>query len=421
MKKVLFFAFGSLLVGCNDFKDATPTNRNTFVRFYERTTNFRGQAIEVLSDGYLIAGDRQVDLSYNSIIIRTDFQGNIKWETEIENSTTNSLLPVTDGYLAFGASIEVNPDAEQVSDIVKTKSFLNKLDQSSGSVAKSKIYTAKDLRVDLIGNALTQDANGKVYATGLVKVPGERVASYLCGIDPASLDTLWVKSYSLINRDYTNAKSAFVTNNNKILWASSAKTVQQNKSYLSIPVATPNSSFVNNDFFGPLEDKFYSGEDITANASGYGIIGTYYNTQAQSSNLYFIRTDNQGNFLRGSELFFDGVDVGKTNTSLADRDNSSSQDTGEALVATKDGGYLLAGTMITTAERGNGGTDILLVRVDAFGKVLWNKIQGGTGDEVVRSVRVTPDDGYILCGTSTIAGLSSVFVMKLNKDGELKD
>jgi hypothetical protein len=277
------------------------------------------------------------------------------------------------------------------------------------------------VKINFTANALTADATGNIYGLGLIKSSSERTRSFVTGINPATLDTLWFKDYGLINRDYFNSKSANVNISGKILWASSAKTTQLTKSYLTIPVVTPNSTFSNNFYFGALEDKYYSGEDIHANAIGYGIIGTYYNAQATASNLFFLRTDNQGNYLDGSEKYFDGSLMKGNNDALKDKDNSTSEDSGDAITATADGGFLLAGSMATTPDRGNGGKDILLIRMDAFGNVLWNQVLGGAGDEVVQSIQTDADGNFILCGTSTIAGLSSVYLMKLNSKGELKD
>lgn len=409
------------VLGCKQLEDATPVTRNTFLRFYERSTNYRAQALEVLSDGFLIAGDVQEDLSYNTVITRTDLQGNILWETQIDSTTTNSVLATPNGYLVFGARIQVDPLAEQVNDVTKYKALLVKLDLNSGAVVKSQIIKNRTTgRVDFIGSALTMDAKGNVFGTGSIKAAGGRTMTFAIGIDENKVDTIWFKASALIDRDYTNAKSTFITPSGKILWATSAR-LTQTKSYLNVPVLTPNGVFVNFDQFGALDDKYYSAEDVHSNAIGYGIIGTYFNTQTTNSNIFFIHTNVDGSYEQGSERYFDGVDIATSNAPQTDKDASSTQDTGDAITSTPDGGFLLAGSMSTTPTRGNGGQDIFLIRMDAFGNVLWNRILGGAGDESVRVVRATSTGDFILCGTSTISGLSSVFLMKINSSGDLKD
>ena len=69
------------------------------------------------------------------------------------------------------------------------------------------------------------------------------------------------------------------------------------------------------------------------------------------------------------------------------------------------------------------GKDILLIRVDPNGNLLWHKTFGGNGNsnETVSTVRQTSDGGFLICGTLDLAGLKSMFVMKINSNGELKD
>ena len=122
----------------------------------------------------------------------------------------------------------------------------------------------------------------------------------------------------------------------------------------------------------------------------------------------------------GSDRYFDGELLAANNQSVGATE-SSSDDSGDAVIATRDGGFILGGSMNTTPNRGNGGTDILLIKVDGQGNVVWNKIYGGTGDETVSSIRETADGGLLVCGSNNLSGLSSVFIMKTDMNGELKD
>jgi hypothetical protein len=77
--------------------------------------------------------------------------------------------------------------------------------------------------------------------------------------------------------------------------------------------------------------------------------------------------------------------------------------------------------MLTTTTRGNGGLDIFLVKVDGSGNILWNKIIGGDGDETVNSIREAEDGGLVICGSNNLSGLSSIFLIKTDRNGDLKD
>jgi hypothetical protein len=70
-----------------------------------------------------------------------------------------------------------------------------------------------------------------------------------------------------------------------------------------------------------------------------------------------------------------------------------------------DGTYVIAGVS-TSSANGNvtpvnhGGQDHWIVRLDAAGTVLWNKLLGGNGDESVQSIQQTSTEDYILAGYS---------------------
>lgn len=72
-------------------------------------------------------------------------------------------------------------------------------------------------------------------------------------------------------------------------------------------------------------------------------------------------------------------------------------DIGWSIVQTRDGNYLLAGE---TTSFGAGGMDIYLIKVDQDGNEIWSKTYGSSMDEAVSSVGQTQDGGYLLVGNS---------------------
>jgi hypothetical protein len=75
-----------------------------------------------------------------------------------------------------------------------------------------------------------------------------------------------------------------------------------------------------------------------------------------------------------------------------------------SMVATKDGGYALAGL---TNSFGNGQHDVWLVKVNATGNMVWNRTYGGTGDDnlfAYSGLIQTSDGGYALSAATTSFG-----------------
>ncbi len=85
---------------------------------------------------------------------------------------------------------------------------------------------------------------------------------------------------------------------------------------------------------------------------------------------------------------------------------------------TSDGGYIVAG--LTTHFRGN--LDILLIKTDANGNIIWAKTYEGTNYEYVYSVQQTSDGGYIVAGLtgSFGAGESDIFLIKTDAKGNIQ-
>jgi hypothetical protein len=88
------------------------------------------------------------------------------------------------------------------------------------------------------------------------------------------------------------------------------------------------------------------------------------------------------------------------------------------VVATRDGGYVLAGY---TSSFGPGGLNAWVLKLDGAGNVLWQKVLGGDGEDVASAVAATQDGGVIVAGytASAGAGADDVWVFKLDGAGNL--
>ncbi len=93
------------------------------------------------------------------------------------------------------------------------------------------------------------------------------------------------------------------------------------------------------------------------------------------------------------------------------------RDKGVCVRQTSDGGYIITGS---TSSFGAGKDDLWLLKVDSLGDVLWTRTYGGKEDDDGEVVHQTPDDGYIVIGTTYSFGLEyfTPWVLKTDSLGD---
>lgn len=84
-------------------------------------------------------------------------------------------------------------------------------------------------------------------------------------------------------------------------------------------------------------------------------------------------------------------------------------------VETSDGGFIVAGK---TNSFGNGDYDLLLLKLDPKGNIVWQKTYGGTNAENASVIIQTSSGGYIVAGSSITYGISDYdfWVIKFDAD-----
>ncbi|MFX0167863.1 MAG: hypothetical protein ACFE89_00785 [Candidatus Hodarchaeota archaeon] len=154
---------------------------------------------------------------------------------------------------------------------------------------------------------------------------------------------------------------------------------------------------------------------IECSNGGFAFTGYTRNGTLGRHNLWFVRTDADGNVLW--ERIYGGVD----------------NDQGFALIEVSNGGFAVAGitrsfgsvdplTQIRTF-------DIWLLRTDPQGIMLWNRTYGGTADDISHSLLEVPEGGFAISGEfnssyQSIGGGPLIeyhpdaFIIRTNANGE---
>jgi uncharacterized delta-60 repeat protein len=97
----------------------------------------------------------------------------------------------------------------------------------------------------------------------------------------------------------------------------------------------------------------------------------------------------------------------------------ASTDQGQAMAMASDGSIYVAGT---TSSTGVGGSDVLLVKYDAAGTLLWQRTLGGTNTDDAKSIGIASDGSVYVAGYTNSIGssLPSVLLIKYNSSGAVQ-
>lgn len=132
---------------------------------------------------------------------------------------------------------------------------------------------------------------------------------------------------------------------------------------------------------------------------GYIVSGNQQGAGADPSNAILLKIDASGNQTWTKR--FSGANL--------ERFNNVQQ--------TTDGGYIAIGT---TSSYGAGNKDVLMVKTDATGGMVFAKTFGGTANEECYGLQQTTDKGYITTGMTTSFGADAggnIYIIKTDSNG----
>ncbi|MHA2251261.1 MAG: hypothetical protein ACXAD7_12940 [Candidatus Kariarchaeaceae archaeon] len=130
----------------------------------------------------------------------------------------------------------------------------------------------------------------------------------------------------------------------------------------------------------------YGGKDIDRATShiqttdgGFLVVGFTYSFGVGESDVWALKTDNNGNMLWNKTY------------------GGEKDDRANSVIQTSDGGYAFAGW---TSSFGNSSQEMYVIKTDHNGKMLWNQTYGGEGINVANGIIQTDDEDFILGGES---------------------
>jgi hypothetical protein len=116
---------------------------------------------------------------------------------------------------------------------------------------------------------------------------------------------------------------------------------------------------------------------------GFVIIGKTFSQSLGESDILMMRTDAQGNLIWSKSF------------------GGSFWDEGAGIIQLQDGNYLISGSTISF---GQGDFDILLVKTDTTGNIIWGKTYGGAETDAGYTARENNDGSIVVSGYSNSLG-----------------
>lgn len=156
-----------------------------------------------------------------------------------------------------------------------------------------------------------------------------------------------------------------------------------------------------------LWTKTYGGDATDIGASiqqtfegGYIVCGYTESFGAGEADVWLLKTDSLGDTLWTQTY------------------GGTKADIGWWIRQTSDSGYIVAGA---TQSFGAGSSDVWLIKTKANGDTIWTKTYGGTNNDNAKSVQVTVEGGYIVCGASSSfnpGADNDVYLIKTDSHGD---
>jgi len=277
-----------------------------------------------------------------------------------------------------------------------SKNVLIMKTDSSGNEIWSRTY---NLGLDDWGRSLKQTQDGGFIIAGFTEVVPQIHDPFLIKTDSAG-NIQWQHQYDYGFGDDDRGHAVWQTSDGGYIIAG--------QTWLGSPTfGTYDMYVVKTDMAGNVQwrqtyaynNAASPGADVALavqqlSDGGY-IIGGF--TQSTSWASYIIRTDSLGNAI------WSNIYPGSWQSECYD------------IQATPDGGFILTGTESSFTTDG----DLLIIKLDANGNLIWKKIYGTVDIEKGESIQRLQDGGYIIAGMSTHgAGGYDMYVVRTNSTGD---
>lgn len=324
---------------------------------------YANSVVATSDGGYAITGELRSSIIYDSkvYLIKTDSFGSLSWTKTYDCGS---------GYSEGFSVIQTSDGGYAITGIADSMAILLKAD-SNGTLQWSKTF---DLGIETFGCSVKQTSDGGYAIAGYVYNYAEDYSEDVCLIKTDKNGALqWNNTYG--GSGDQAGYSMVLTPNGEYVIAGSADT-ETSMSIMLLKVDA-NGAEKWMKFYNST-DECYGQSLVDAPDGGYAIAGYAYSDTTYTSDLYLIKTDENGT------MQWDKTYGG-----------SDSYDYAYSIVTTPEGGYAIAGyTESTTSWT----YDSLLIKVSSNGTLQWTKTWSSQIDERITALVASNDGSFVLAG-----------------------
>ena len=423
-----FFAcvlLGIWFTGCSQTSSISPVQKNSFIKYFGGGKDQQaGKVLQSADGGYVVVGSTNsytIDGNYDQFVVKTDAYGNQLWSKTFGGKGNDfardiKINPDGTGYVFVGDKTFAYPSV--VSTNWSSLFNIRKISLNGDSLGSyyfgdTTLIAAPHGLNSGVSMALT---NSNIYFSGYTNVLYAQtgITNVYIGKSDYSGNLVSNSVYGL-SGGYSTVTGLFVDNTNRI--------------FNSINIPTPdNANGVS--IFSISESNFQGFNDIPVPAlvaQNFGL-GGIINQNVQTINDFkLVNSGGTGNVaftgaFNGSlyvMLINQGLTLVTTSWTNIETGLSASYSEGKAIFSTSDGGFVVTGYFVNTANSNNG-QDVFLIKLDASGKVSWSKSFGGTGNDEGVDVIQTTDGGYLISANIAFGTNNNVIgLIKVKSDGTL--
>ncbi len=385
----ILLAAGSL--GAQSMPGTSP-QAATYKKLIGGKENDTARSVIVLSDGYLVAGKSDsfsTNRDDNIYVIRLDKAGNKVWSKHYgtkEDESAQNVIETSDGFVIIGTSDKIGNDRRSV--------YMMKIDKA-GTLLWERAYYANTYDY-YDGNDLLQRPDGGFIIAATEKHPklfNEQVEGYVVSTDAEGRAT-GQRRYGGDEEDYL--EKIIAADGGYLLAGATESFGHGERDAYVIKIDSAGNRIWSRAFGGTDDDVAH---DIIETDDGYIMVGTTDSFRRRYNDVYVVKMNKNGNRIWHKAY------------------GGNKDEEGFAIVA-DEGGYVIAGK----AESYSGGlrSDLYLFKIDANGKLLWERIYGGEEDDAGYDLAVT-NDGYIVVGETADnrTRKTDLFIVKTDKNGKV--